>query len=90
MKKRKFNHTTRSVSEIGLGCWQLGGSDWGSIDEKSAFQILSNAVEAGVDFFDTADVYGNGHSETLIGKFLQGCSESIFVATKLGRTGDLF
>lgn len=90
MEKRKFNHTGKSVSEIGLGCWQLGGSDWGALDEQSAFQILASAVDAGVDFFDTADVYGNGRSETLIGKFLQSRSEPIFVATKLGRTGDLF
>jgi aryl-alcohol dehydrogenase-like predicted oxidoreductase len=87
MKTRLFNHTGKQISEIGLGCWQLGGSDWGDVDEKLADEILSTAVESGVNFFDTADVYGGGRSEKLIGQFLRGRSEKIFVATKLGRMG---
>ena len=75
---------------MGLGCWQLGGTDWGNVEDKTAFDILSAAVDAGTDFFDTADVYGNGRSETLIGKFLQERKAKIFVATKLGRTGSLY
>jgi aryl-alcohol dehydrogenase-like predicted oxidoreductase len=90
MKTRAFNKTGYAVSEIGLGCWQLGGSDWGNLDETGAFAILSVAVEAGVNFFDTADVYGDGRSETLIGKFLRNCDRAIFVATKLGRTSALY
>lgn len=90
MHTREFANTGRQVSEIGLGCWQLGGSDWGTVDEQTCFDILSAAVEAGVDFFDTADVYGGGRSETLIGKFLKQTSQEIFVATKLGRTGELY
>lgn len=87
MKTRIFDKTGVHVSEIGLGCWQLGGSDWGNVDETLAFDILSAAVEAGVDFFDTADVYGGGRSEQLIGRFLKTRREKIFVATKLGRMG---
>ncbi len=91
MKKRTFNGTGRQVSEVGLGCWQLGGSDWGDLDDRTAFRILDAAAEAGTNFFDTADVYGNGRSEELIGKFLQDRhGSSLFVATKLGRTGALF
>jgi aryl-alcohol dehydrogenase-like predicted oxidoreductase len=90
MNCRIFGGTDMKVSEIGLGCWQLGGSDWGSIDEKSARQILTTAVESGINFFDTADVYGDGRSETLIGQFLKNRSDRIFVATKLGRTGSLY
>src|ERR1700722_152528 len=90
MKKRLFDKTGIKVSEIGLGCWQLGGSDWGDLDEKQCFEILSVAVEAEVNFFDTADVYGGGRSEEIIGKFLKGRSEQIFVATKLGRAGGLY
>jgi aryl-alcohol dehydrogenase-like predicted oxidoreductase len=90
MNTRVFNKTGYAVSEIGLGCWQLGGSDWGNLDETGAFAILSAAVEAGVNFFDTADVYGDGRSETLIGKFLRNCDRDIFVATKLGRTSALY
>ena len=89
MEFRSF-HGTAQVSEIGLGCWQLGGSDWGNIDESRAFKILRAAMDAGVTFFDTADVYGDGRSETLIGKFLRKNSAEIFVATKLGRTSALY
>ncbi len=91
MKTRLFNGTNRQVSEVGLGCWQLGGADWGSLDDHAAFAILTAAVEAGVTFFDTADVYGDGRSETLIGQFLKDyhCSK-VFVATKLGRTSGLY
>ena len=91
MKKRTFDGTGRQVSEVGLGCWQLGGSDWGDLDDRTAFRILDAAAEAGVTFFDTADVYGGGRSEELIGSFLKdrhGCN--LFVATKLGRTSALF
>ena len=59
------------ISEVGLGCWQLGGSDWGDLSEQEAMAILQTSVESGVNFFDTADVYGLGRSESLIGKFLK-------------------
>lgn len=77
------------VSEIGLGTWQLG-ADWGSLSDADATDILKTAIDTGVTFLDTADVYGNGRSESLIGRFLQSLPEqgkSIFVATKLGRRG---
>ena len=92
MKSRTFNDTDRPVSEIGLGCWQLGGSDWGNLDDEAALGILRAAAEAGVTFFDTADVYGNGRSERLIGQFLKehGLREKVFVATKLGRGPELY
>jgi aryl-alcohol dehydrogenase-like predicted oxidoreductase len=90
MKKRIFDKTGIEVSEVGLGCWQLGGADWGDISDEKALGILAAAVEAGVTFFDTADVYGNGRSESLIGRYLKQAPEPIFVATKLGRTPDLY
>lgn len=90
MKTRQFNGTGRVVSEVGLGCWQLGGADWGDVGDAEAIEILSAAAEAGVTFFDTADVYGDGRSERLIGRFLREHGSEFFVATKLGRTGDLF
>jgi aryl-alcohol dehydrogenase-like predicted oxidoreductase len=89
MKTRIFNDTGRAVSEVGLGCWQLGGADWGNVGDAEAIEILTAAAEAGVTFFDTADVYGNGRSERLIGRFLREREDGFFVATKLGRTGDL-
>ncbi|HXT12303.1 MAG TPA: aldo/keto reductase [Candidatus Angelobacter sp.] len=90
MKSRTFGKTGVRVSEMGLGCWQLGGTDWGNVEDKVALEILSAAADAGVDFFDTADVYGNGRSETLIGRFLKERKAKIFVATKLGRTSSLY
>jgi aryl-alcohol dehydrogenase-like predicted oxidoreductase len=92
MNTRTFGKTGLNVSEIGLGCWQLGGGDWGDLDEAKAFEILQTAVDGGINFFDTADVYGGGRSEELIGKFLkkQGLGKKVFVATKLGRMGDLY
>ena len=85
MKFRTFNHTDFSASEIGLGCWQLGGADWGELSDQAAFEILEQAVQCGINFFDTADVYGSGRSEELIGDFLKATSHPVFVATKLGR-----
>ncbi len=89
MHFRPFAATSRNVSEIGLGCWQLG-ADWGAVEDAAAVAILNAAADAGVTFLDTADVYGAGRSETFIGKFLRTRPEAFFVATKLGRTGDLF
>lgn len=90
MKTRKLGANGFNVSEVGLGCWQLG-ADWGKdISKESAFAILNEAVNKGIDFFDTADVYGNGKSETLIGEFLKTCDTPIRVATKFGRAGNAY
>lgn len=90
MNARTFGKTGIRVSEMALGCWQLGGVDWGDLDDRTALDILAAAVDAGVDLFDTADVYGNGRSETLIGRFLKEHRPKVFVATKLGRTASLY
>jgi len=76
----------RVVSEIGLGCWQIGG-DWGDVDEQRSHEILTAAAEAGVTFFDTADVYGDGRSEQAVGSFLASRPDrdAFTVATKMGR-----
>lgn len=86
MHYRKFGSTGFDASEVGLGTWQFGG-DWGAINELDANAILKSALDRGINFFDTADVYGSGRSETLIGSFLQDIKENVFVATKLGRFG---
>lgn len=85
MKRRLFGNTGFEVFSIGLGTWQLGGADWGDVDDESALNTLRTAVETGVNFFDTADVYGLGRSEELIGRFLKETDDKVFVATKLGR-----
>jgi aryl-alcohol dehydrogenase-like predicted oxidoreductase len=74
----------RQVGVVGLGCWQLG-ADWGEVDESEALALLHAAADTGVDFFDTADVYGDGRSETLVGRFLKERGDDVFVATKMGR-----
>lgn len=85
MKQRLLAQTGDRVSEVGLGCWQLGGADWGHLEDQTAYDILQAAVDNGICFLDTADVYGSGRSETLIGNFMKKCSVPLFVATKLGR-----
>ncbi|HEU4427001.1 MAG TPA: aldo/keto reductase [Pilimelia sp.] len=85
MEKRSFARIGRDVGVVGLGAWQLGG-DWGSVSEDDALATLSAAVDAGVTFIDTADVYGDGRSERLIGRFLRERPASgLLVATKMGR-----
>ena len=85
MEHRLLGRTQRSVSVIGLGTWQLG-ADWGSVDDSEAAAVLDAAADAGVTFFDTADVYGDGRSEQAIRAFLQRHPHAgITVATKMGR-----
>jgi aryl-alcohol dehydrogenase-like predicted oxidoreductase len=86
MHTRTF-HGGRAISEVGLGAWQLGGADWGDVSHERAFEILDASADAGVSFIDTADVYGLGRSERLIGQWLAGRPDRarFFVATKIGR-----
>ncbi|HEV7334218.1 MAG TPA: aldo/keto reductase [Flavisolibacter sp.] len=86
MKYRKFQQT--EISEIGLGTWQLGSADWGTLQEEDAFGILQAFVDNGGNFIDTADVYGSGISEQTIGRFLKTTQKNIYIATKLGRRSD--
>ena len=84
MKYRKFGSLDWNVSEIGLGCWQIG-ADWGEVREDKAKEVLKSSFDNGVNFFDTADVYGMGRSEKFVGEFIKSVSERIYVATKAGR-----
>jgi aryl-alcohol dehydrogenase-like predicted oxidoreductase len=89
MDTRTLGRTGRTVSVIGLGTWQLG-ADWGDVSEAEAAEILAASVDDGVTFFDTADVYGDGRSERLIGHFLAHGAPGVdlTVATKMGRRVD--
>ncbi|GIG22690.1 oxidoreductase [Cellulomonas chitinilytica] len=83
-----LGRTGRQVGVVGLGCWQLGG-DWGSVGDDTALEVLQAAVDAGVTFLDTADVYGDGRSERLVGRFLaEHGGAGLTVATKMGRRAD--
>jgi len=88
MHLRRLGKTGREVSEIGFGAWAIGGS-WGRTDDAESLAAMHAAVDAGVTFFDTADVYGDGHSERLIGRLLQERAEALVVATKFGRRAPL-
>ncbi|MBC7631504.1 MAG: aldo/keto reductase [Flavobacterium sp.] len=88
MSTRTLGRTGRQVSEVGLGTWQLG-ADWGDVSHDEAMAVLGAAADSGVTFFDTADVYGDGRSEQLIGEFRAADpARDIFVATKMGRRAE--
>ncbi|NLF05513.1 MAG: aldo/keto reductase [Actinomycetales bacterium] len=85
MEQRILGRTQRPVSVVGLGCWQLG-ADWGDVAEEDALAVLNAALDSGVTFLDTADVYGDGRSERLVGQVLaERGRDGVFVATKMGR-----
>jgi aryl-alcohol dehydrogenase-like predicted oxidoreductase len=85
MNYREFGKTGWQVSEIGFGAWAIGGDAWGTTDDSEALAALNRAIDLGVNFIDTADVYGNGHSEQLIARVRQHRSEPLYIATKVGR-----
>ena len=90
MNARRFGKTGHSASEIGLGCWQLGGTDWSGLSDLRARSLLIAAADSGISFFDTADVYGNGRSEEVLGHFLKDRKGDLLVATKVGRAQGIY
>lgn len=84
MKYNPLGNTDMRVSEVSFGTWALGG-DWGDVSKETAIESLHHAIDRGVNFFDTADVYGSGRSEELIGQVLKEREERVYIATKFGR-----
>src|ERR1043165_5714594 len=84
MQYRVLGRTGFNVSTISVGCWAIGGS-WGKINDEESLAALHRALDLGVNFFDTADVYGDGHSERLLARLRKERSEPFYVATKAGR-----
>ena len=84
MRYRQLGRTPWKVSEISFGAWAIGG-DWGTVDDKQSMAALGSAIDAGVNFIDTADVYGMGRSERLVARLKRERKEEIVVATKAGR-----
>jgi aryl-alcohol dehydrogenase-like predicted oxidoreductase len=89
MKRRNLGKTGFEVSEVGLGCWQFGG-DFGPIEDQTSMDTMHEATRAGINFFDTADVYGDGRSETVIRGYKDCAKVANFVATKVGRSARLY
>ncbi|MCP3031654.1 aldo/keto reductase [Halobacillus sp. A1] len=88
MKYNRLGNTDLEISELSFGTWAIGGS-WGKTDDRAALEGLQTAMDAGVNFFDTADVYGMGHSEELLAKATKGKEAEIKIATKFCRQGDI-
>jgi aryl-alcohol dehydrogenase-like predicted oxidoreductase len=84
MQYRLLGRTGFNVSTISVGCWAIGGS-WGKVNDEESLAALHRALDLGVNFFDTADVYGDGHSEQLLARLRKERSEPFYVATKAGR-----
>ncbi len=87
MEYRRLGKTSLEVSEIGFGAWAIGGDAWGPVEDKASIAAMERALELGINFIDTADVYGNGHSETLVAQVLRGRRDQVIVATKGGLMG---
>jgi aryl-alcohol dehydrogenase-like predicted oxidoreductase len=85
MEYRELGRTGWKVSAIGFGAWAIGGDVWGRTDDDESMRALHKAVDLGVNFIDTADVYGDGHSERLVGRLRKERREELIVATKAGR-----
>ncbi|RIN24740.1 aldo/keto reductase [Staphylococcus succinus] len=88
MKYRELGNTGMMISEVSFGTWAIGGA-WGETNDEEALKALSYAIDQGVNFFDTADVYGDGHSEALLAKATEGKEDEIYIATKFCRQGDI-
>lgn len=88
MNYRPFGKSGQNVSEVGFGAWAIGGQQWGKVDDDQSIQALQAACDAGVTFFDTAQEYGSGHSETLIGRALRQHRPKLWYATKTGKYWD--
>jgi len=84
MKYRSLGNTGLTVSEVGFGTWAIGGLDWGRVDDRESVTSVHCAMDLGVNFFDTANVYGEGHSETILGRALKGRRDQAVIATKGG------
>ena len=84
MKYRTLGKTNFKISEVSFGSWAIGGT-WGDVEDETSLKALKEAIANGVNFFDTADVYGDGRSERLIGKLKKSVKQEIYVATKAGR-----
>src|SRR5258707_7032418 len=85
MEYRTLGRTGWNISTISFGSWVMGDNAWGNTDDRTSLEALNKAIDLGVNFIDTADVYGDGHSEQLIAQVRKSRSEQLIIATKAGR-----
>ncbi len=86
MRTRPLGNTGFQVSAVGFGTWAIGGADWGRVDDRDSIKAIHRAVDVGINLFDTAPLYGNGHAETILGQALNGLRKDAIIATKCGPT----
>ena len=84
MQRKLGSRSGIDVTDVGLGLWAVAGSEWGPVEDAGSLDAIEAALEAGITFFDTADVYGAGHSEELLGQAMKGRRDRFIVATKIG------
>ena len=84
IEKRILGKSGIEVTKIGVGLWAIGGDEWGEVDDRESLNMIDAALDLGINFFDTADVYGMGHSEKLLGQAMKGRRDRFIVATKIG------
>lgn len=87
IEKRILGKSGIEVTKIGVGLWAIGGDEWGEVNDRESLDMIDAALDLGINFFDTADVYGGGHSEKLLGRAMKGRRERFIVATKIGWRG---
>ncbi len=87
IEKRILGKSGIEVTKIGVGLWAIGGDQWGEVDDRDSLDMIDAALDLGINFFDTADVYGGGHSEELLGKAMKSRRDQFVVATKIGWKG---
>lgn len=87
IEKRTLGKSGFQVTKMGLGLWAIGGDEWGATEDQLSLDTIDAALDAGINFYDTADVYGSGHSEELLGKAMKGRRDQFIVATKIGWRG---
>ena len=87
IETRDLGGTGIEVTKIGVGLWAIGGDEWGEVQDRESLDMIDAALDLGINFFDTADVYGVGHSEELLGKAMRGRRDRFIVATKIGWLG---
>ena len=87
IQKRILGKSGIEITKIGVGLWAIGGDEWGEVQDQESLDMISAALDMGINFFDTADVYGVGHSEELLGRAMKGRRDKFIVATKIGWLG---